>query len=308
MDIITLNNKSKYQINQANWHDDNAALRLVRELVFIKEQSVPEELEWDDDDEAATHILAKDDSGNPVGTARLLSNGKIGRIAVLPDWRNMGVGSSLLHFILNICHQKELQPFLEAQTHAIGFYQPFGFVVEGEEFMDAGIPHFRMLYQASQDKTQHRFDSRDTNRRVALQIVSQAQRFVRILTPDLENSIYDQPDFIRSLSRLATQSAHSRIHVLVNESDKAVKSGHRLIELARKLSSSIFLHNPSRELKSEASLLLVDCNAYLKKQNGLLYTGKYCLHDPLQTRDLEKQFDDIWDKSSPDPELRRLYI
>lgn len=308
MGIITLSTKANYQIQQTRWLDDEAALRLIREQVFIAEQSVPEHLEWDDEDEMATHLLAIDNDGQPVGTARLLENGKIGRMAVLPDWRHKGIGSALLKNLLDICRLKSQQPFLDAQAQAVEFYTPFGFVIDGKEFMDAGIPHFRMQYQVSQDRTQHSFDSRDDNRHVALQIISQANRLVRIMTPDLEIPVYDQPDFIRTLTRIATKNPHSRIHILVSESNKAVKSGHRLIELARKLSSSIFLHNPPRDMKSETSLLLVDCNAYLKKNNGLFFTGKYCMHDPLQTRELEKQFDDIWEKSQPDPELRRLYI
>ena len=308
MDIFTLKNQSNYQIKQTDWKHDKQALKLVREQVFIQEQSVPEDLEWDKEDETAIHLLAINKDGQAVGTARLLENGKIGRMAVLPDWRHQGIGSSLLSTLLEICRVKKTQPFLEAQTQAVGFYQPFGFVTEGKEFMDAGIPHFRMQYQPSKDKTCYRFDSRDENREVALNMIRLADRHVRIITPDLESPVYDQPDFIRSLTRLATKSSHSKIQILVNESNKAVKSGHRLIELARKLSSSIFIHNPPVDMKTEESMLLIDCKACLQKKNGLLYTGKYCMYNPLKTRELEKQFDEIWEKSQPDPEMRRLFI
>lgn len=120
---------------------------MVREAVFIHEQHVPEELEWDGEDEGALHALAVDENGNVIGTGRLLSDGHIGRMAVLPQWRGRGVGKEILLELLHYCKQHSLMPYLDAQTHATGFYRALGFMEEGEEFMDAGIPHRRMVYR-----------------------------------------------------------------------------------------------------------------------------------------------------------------
>jgi len=134
-------NTNAFHIRQADWGRDGASLRQVRERVFIVEQHVTPELEWDDNDADALHLLAEDRDGCPIGTARLLAGGHIGRMAVLEPWRKRGVGSALLRELLRL---NDGPARLYAQTTAIGFYQRFGFVVEGEEFMDAGIPHRRM--------------------------------------------------------------------------------------------------------------------------------------------------------------------
>ena len=91
------------------------------------------------------HVLAF--SGEtPIGTARLLLDGHIGRMAVLKNWRNKGVGSAMLqHLLVEIRHRGIQHAGLNAQLTAAGFYRLFGFQAEGEEFMDAGIPHIRMV-------------------------------------------------------------------------------------------------------------------------------------------------------------------
>ena len=135
-----------FSIRIANWQDDAPALRAIRETVFIREQKVPVELEWDECDATCLHTLATDTAGNPVGTARLLPDGHIGRMAVLKEWRGRGVGSALLRLLLDEARKRRLrQAVLNAQTYAAGFYEKFGFQAVGEEFMDAGIPHVKMV-------------------------------------------------------------------------------------------------------------------------------------------------------------------
>lgn len=135
-------------VRVASWENDRQALRLVRETVFIREQGVPVELEWDEHDATCVHLLALDPAGNPIGTARLLPNGSIGRMAVLAAWRKTGIGSFLLRQMLNEAKNRRLtQVSLNAQAHALEFYRKFGFNVTGEEFMDAGIPHVTMSLQ-----------------------------------------------------------------------------------------------------------------------------------------------------------------
>lgn len=135
-----------FSICIADWQEDSHKLRPVRETVFILEQQVPLELEWDGLDAACLHVLAADAAGNPIGTARLLPDGHIGRMAVLREWRGRGVGSALLQLLLAEARKRELrQAVLNAQTYAAGFYTKFGFQAVGEEFMDAGISHVKMV-------------------------------------------------------------------------------------------------------------------------------------------------------------------
>lgn len=129
----------------ATWKDHADVLGQVRRTVFIEELNVPEELEWDDLDESCQHLLALDSKNKPIGTGRLCERGHIGRMAVIKDWRGKGVGSALLRKLMDIAQQTgNLKLVLNAQTSAAGFYARYGFSAEGDEFMDAGIPHMRM--------------------------------------------------------------------------------------------------------------------------------------------------------------------
>lgn len=134
-----------FQLEQTRWQDNEAALRLIRETVFMREQNVPEALEWDGLDGDAIHLLARDAQGNPIGCARILHDGHIGRMAVLKPWRGQGVGHRLLQRAVAMVKALGCnEAFLDAQSYAIPFYQRLGFIAEGEEFMDAGIPHRHM--------------------------------------------------------------------------------------------------------------------------------------------------------------------
>jgi predicted GNAT family N-acyltransferase len=136
---------SEVHVRAADWVTDRDALRQIRQTVFVDEQRVPVRMEWDGADPDAEHVLAEDDRGRPVGTARLLPDGHIGRMAVLPQWRRLGVGTAMLARLLDLARARRLvRVMLNAQTSAVAFYERQGFTAEGGEFMDAGIPHRRM--------------------------------------------------------------------------------------------------------------------------------------------------------------------
>jgi predicted GNAT family N-acyltransferase len=140
-----VNPSGKPIVREADWIRDADVLRAIREQVFIREQAVPPALEWDGLDPHCVHVIAECD-GQAVGTGRLLPDGHIGRMAVLREWRRRGVGAALMTRLIDLARARGFQLLaLNAQTHAIAFYQRFGFVCEGPEFEDAGIPHVRMI-------------------------------------------------------------------------------------------------------------------------------------------------------------------
>jgi len=135
-------------VTPCDWSDVNArrALSAIRREVFIREQQVPEELEWDGLDENAYHLLARDTFGNAVATARMLPDGHIGRVAVVKPWRGKGVGTELMRRMLHEARRRGLlQVHLDAQVKAVEFYERLGFSAEGPELLDAGIPHRHMF-------------------------------------------------------------------------------------------------------------------------------------------------------------------
>jgi ElaA protein len=128
---------------------DIAACHLIRKLVFVDEQGIALVEDIDGLDDQATHFLAVE-NGTPVGTARVLEKGrtgKIGRLAVLKSHRSKGIGAAIIRAALNDLdarpHIKEAR--LGAQIDAIAFYEALGFTPEGDEFLDAGLPHQEMV-------------------------------------------------------------------------------------------------------------------------------------------------------------------
>lgn len=135
----------QFNIQKVTWQTHAAQLKAVREQVFIIEQQVPVDLEWDGLDGTALHLLALNEAGEAIGCARLLGDGSIGRMAVLKPGRGLGVGSALLNAAIKYYQQHGIQPItLSAQMHAIPFYQKAGFAVCSEPYSDAGILHVDM--------------------------------------------------------------------------------------------------------------------------------------------------------------------
>jgi len=137
--------RSPVRVELLDWETARPLAAPIRFAVFVEEQKVPAELEIDDRDPQCVHALARGDDGRPVGTGRLLPDGHIGRMAVLPDARQLGVGSALLTALMDEARRRgHAQALLSAQTHAIAFYRRHGYAVVGGEYMDCGIPHVDM--------------------------------------------------------------------------------------------------------------------------------------------------------------------
>ncbi len=156
-----------FSIKSVTWQTKQRELIMLRTVVFMEEQNVSPEDEWDNKDETATHFLVTSAEGLAIGCARLLveshNNGDenslapqqnqtlfhIGRVAVLKSHRQQGIGKQLLQTIINGCLQSlpSSNIYLYAQTARIKFYQQLGFMIQGDVFMDAGIPHIEMWYK-----------------------------------------------------------------------------------------------------------------------------------------------------------------
>jgi predicted GNAT family N-acyltransferase len=135
-----------FTVREASWEVDAEKLQRVRQQVFVEEQGVSPEEEWDGLDAQCRHIIAEDRAGNPIGTARLTPDARVGRMAVLKSWRNRGVGRALLKTAVELarrCGWRRL--CAHAQVQAAGFYARQGFLPEGGQFWEAGILHQKMV-------------------------------------------------------------------------------------------------------------------------------------------------------------------
>jgi len=133
----------EFGVVTGNWESLKERAQPVRVAVFVHEQNVPLDMEWDEHDAVSRHAVAFDGTGQRIiGTGRLLPDGHIGRMAVVADQRRHGVGRALMQALLEEARQAgQRELVLHAQTHAIAFYRGFGFVESGPEFLEAGIRH-----------------------------------------------------------------------------------------------------------------------------------------------------------------------
>lgn len=135
------------KIESGDWDTLRGEAAVIRFGVFVMEQEVPEDLELDLLDPDSRHWIARNVEGSAVGTARLAPDNHVGRMAVLPEWRGRGVGSALLQAIQQHARDNGIPILaLNAQVQAIQFYEKFGFIAEGPEFDDAGLPHRLMRW------------------------------------------------------------------------------------------------------------------------------------------------------------------
>lgn len=136
---------SAYVVRAAQWTRDGDRIAELRTAVFVHEQHVPPEEEYDGRDFESDHVVAELEDGTVIGTGRLLPEGRIGRMAVARAWRGAGVGRAVLEMLMTRARERGFERVeLNAQTAAMEFYRRAGFEAVGPEFMEAGIRHRRM--------------------------------------------------------------------------------------------------------------------------------------------------------------------
>jgi predicted GNAT family N-acyltransferase len=320
-------------VTQVPWATHGDRLRRVREIVFIEEQSVPREEEWDGLDETAIHFLALNAAGQPLGCARLLPNGQIGRMAVLQASRGTGLGLRLLEAAIEeAARQGHRRVFLHAQTHAIGFYRKAGFLPHGAEFMEAGIPHVEMTLELPipfepvavdappeirQEPAPPLADPpalvADTGESACvaglLACLQRPRRTLLLLSPLLDPLLFDRPDVVEAISAFAREARQTRVQILIRDSSQIVARGHRLVELARRLDSRVELRRlPDDAGTRELSFMTWDERGCWLLPDYREYQALRNFHDPVQAKRLTEQFARLWARSTPDPELRLLRL
>lgn len=136
---------SRPKITLGSWEALQEPARLIRQEVFVAEQGIAPELEWDNADASSLHCLIADEHDIPLACGRLLADGHIGRMAVRAAVRGWGLGTLVLNALTeSAIERKHARVMLNAQITACGFYQRLGFVIEGEPFQEAGIAHIEM--------------------------------------------------------------------------------------------------------------------------------------------------------------------
>ncbi|WPL19141.1 Acetyltransferase (GNAT) family protein [Thiorhodovibrio winogradskyi] len=316
----------EYRIEYADWQRQGRELRAVRQAVFIEELSGEETREWDRADTKARHLLVR--AGEPpeaIGTLRWLPSGQIERLAVKPAWRGRGIGSALLASAAReLQSHRRVTPFVYANDSTQAFFARLGLIAEDAPVEQQGQRLQRMVLQAPEALISADLRARllgETSGRLFLtqrahlalavrQLAAQARRQVNLLSTDLQPDIYDHQDFVEALRYLAIElRGRLPVKILVSDPEPSLRRGHRLIELARLLSSDVQIRLvPKDWAEYRDQFLLCD-------QDGLCLTRH---QDPrrtlvdfnsgAETRRLRRLFDQIWEQGDMHPGLRRLYL
>ena len=329
-----------HQIHNTDWQTHAALLRRVRSAVFVDELGIPEDIEFDVEDPQAAHFIVFGDQAQPVGCARLLDSGQLGRVAVLPDYRHQRIGEQLVKHAVDVAQTRGLdRVFLNAQVGARAFYERLDFRIFGDEFDAAGIAHICMerplaiaftpppIANTMADVSQppnRIFASNKTPTRVsklreffteeaalsgALQVIHGASRTVKLYSPELDHALFDTPDMVQMLSDFVRAAPSCRVEILIARSKPIVSRGHSLVELARRLDGKIALRRLPETITADAqSWLIADADGIWVQSEPDEYRGWSDTYNLVQAERFEKRFTQFWDRSVTDSELRLLRL
>ncbi|MCR9279103.1 MAG: GNAT family N-acetyltransferase [Pseudomonadaceae bacterium] len=309
-------------IRRANWPADREALRLLRTQVFVVEQGVPEALEWDGEDENCLHFLAETENG-PVGCARLMPSGQIGRMAVLASERKNGLGSRLLVAAMDAAKREGIsEPYLHAQVQVLPFYERHGFTAHGDRFMEAGIEHQSMrltseptegidtlLSAGLNGRNLAPFEGEEAAATTAAELCAAAQRHIVIYSQLLDQEIFARECLVAALSEFVRGNARAHVDILIHSSAKIRARSHELVALAQRLSSKFTIRLVGEDERNEhRSFVVADGEGYWLLPDCQQATGIACAYDPVQAQHLAERFAELSRRAKRDPDLRTLRI
>lgn len=143
----------------------------------------------------------------------------------------------------------------------------------------------------------------------SINMARQAKRSIHIYSHDLDRAVYNNRDFVNTLTRLASSSRHARIQILVRDTNPMIQHGHMVIEPARRLSTYITIKKVHPDFHDfTQAFFVVDERALIKRPIATRYEGLACFDAPREARELLRFFKEVWQKSEPEPKLRRLHI
>jgi len=306
-----------YRIVAVDYAAGLPGLRAVREVVFVREQNVPRELEADALDPDCLHVLARALDGTPIGTGRLIppavgggneGAARIGRLAVLPEWRGRGVGEALLLALVEQARERGWHEVtLNAQASAIGFYLRHGFAPRGDRFHEAGIEHQAMARLLTGVVA---VEDRDAAVAHTTALILAARRGLWVYSRELDPGLFDAPEVIEALRRFATAGNGGEARFLLQDAAAPQRAHAPLLALAQRL-PSVFLFREIADPVDRAypsAFVANDVGGFYFRGLGHRFDGEADPHAPGRARQLREAFARIWERSRPVAEYRALGI
>jgi predicted GNAT family N-acyltransferase len=297
-----------FSVIRADYRRDLDALRAVRETVFVQEQRVPIELEWDALDPDCLHVLARDGEGRPIGTGRLTPERKIGRMAVLREWRGRGVGEALLQALIDEAVRNRIAEVrLHAQVSAMAFYAKHGFLPYGERFMEAGIEHQSMRRVLNGPMA---IETRESAVSIVASLIAQARRDLWVYSRNLDPGLLDAADVLDAFRRLATRRHQTQIRILLQDAAGPQRSGAPLLGLGQRLPSVFVFREVADPVDRDypSAFIVNDDGGYYFRPLGHRFDGETERNAAARARQLVDAFQPAWERARPCTEYRALGI
>jgi predicted GNAT family N-acyltransferase len=294
------------QVEVVDYPAHRDLLHRVRHTVFVDEQQVPAALEIDALDPLSVHVLARDPQGQPVGAGRLTPDGRIGRMAVLADWRSHGVGEQLLLALVDAARQRGWREVsLHAQLPARAFYARQGFLPHGEVFEEAGIAHQHMRRVLDGAVN---IDNAAEAVAITTALVHRARRQLWIHSRVLDPGLLDAPPVLEALRRFGTARRDKQATLIVHDAAAIAQAGSPLLGLIQRLPTVFRVRQVSDPIDRAlaSACLLNDAGDYYFRLSGLRFDGEAGLALPARSRPLQDGLQRVWERSRDCTELRAL--
>lgn len=326
----------RFDAAEVVWSESGKIIRKIREVVLQHELGLDAAMVQDDTDEAAFHWQAVTPDGQVVGAVRMDLDGNIGRLAVLPSARRQGVGQALLELAVGKARRFDFREVrLDALTELDGFYRSAGFEPVGKPFTEQGLEHQRyaralkmddpfdrprtavsgddydddVTYRLGTDKRLLLLRREEEFANVLVEMCRQASASIRILSPVLEHKLFDRPEFRDICSALARRNKYTQVEILLYDPHRVIKNGHALLELSRKLPSSMGIKVVDPELRQlNHEFVLADDVGLIYRHDYEVFEGYANFFDQTEASRLARLFRGAWESGILDPNLRRLRI
>lgn len=323
--------KNDISVEITNWEKSESELCAIRREVFIEEQGVSEQDELDGKDHLYTQVIVRSKNHiEAIGCARISPEGKIGRVAIVKNFRGLGVGQKLMEFCTQAVLEKGQTPKLDAQTSAIGFYESLGYACEGEVFMDANIPHKHMKFAlASFFVTQtNTNESSETNYSPEPQPLRRALKSTQDCEASLLNCLeqsraelmitcstallrlVSSHQFLEALKTKLLTNTDSEVKIVIGSYDSGATLIRSLIDLSRRLPSKLKLKCLNTDQNDFSALIITNAqNSVEIHLDGEQLTGIQTRLSNAKKELLREEFYRIWDaRSFAHPDFKELNL
>lgn len=306
------------EVSIVEWDNAQSSLRLIRRKVFIEEQQIPENLEWDNLDKRAIHFLGKE-GNRPVACARLVNDEYLGRVCVLKEHRGHGWGGRLIRAAEQyLVERRKARLSLNAQANGYHFYFKNGYRPDEKMFWDANIPHLKMTkvlnrpnpasntFILGKDQDNY-YNDQPSASSVWFQVgSSQARRELDIQITDLAHPVFNNENCVANIATFIRESYKRKVRILINQEIPGL-SEHPLLQLQQRMSSRISIRCVPMKTDAEnyGNHILFDLTGHMKFD----YQTTYCCFDNRLFVSRHKvHFEQYWTKSKQLVEGRTLRI